>query len=112
MALVDKNDDVERPFCTELVFVTLILRMSDDVNKLEEYVRSVCDESYNTVADTSVLAMDDAVTSVLLISDEFTLACGKINEVDVAMLMALVVSCSVIWQSFKYTTLLWTYHHL
>ena len=40
--------------------------------------------------------MDDAVTSVLLISDELILACGKINEVDVAMLMALVVSCPVI----------------
>ena len=96
MVLVDKNDDVERPFCMELVFVTLILRMSDDVNKLEEKVMSVCDESYDTVVDTSVLAMDDAVTSVLLISDEFILDCGKINEVDVAMLIVLVVNCSVI----------------
>ena len=70
---------------------------------------SVCDESYDTVADTSVLAMDDAVTSVLLISDEFTLACGKINEVDVAMLIVLVVNCSVIWQldySYNYAILM------
>ena len=70
---------------------------------------SVCDESYNTVADTSVLAMDDAVTSVLLISNEFILGCGEINEVDVAMLIVLVVNCSVIWQldySYNYTTLM------
>ena len=52
---------------------------------------SVCDESYNTVADTSVLAMDDVVTSVLLISDEFILGCGKINEVDIAMLIATTI---------------------
>ena len=39
---------------------------------------------------------DDAVNTLLLISDDLILACGKIYEVDVAMLMALVVSCSVI----------------
>ena len=40
--------------------------------------------------------MDDVVTAVPLISDEFILACGKIKGVDVAMLTVLVVSCSII----------------
>ena len=39
MALVkldNDDDDVERLFCMELVFVTLKLGTSDDVNRLEE----------------------------------------------------------------------------
>lgn len=43
--------------------------------------------------------MDDVITAVPPISDEFILACGKIKEVDVVTLMVLVVSCSIIRHS-------------